>query len=89
MVGFAIHVTSPVIAVNGKMSCDQENAQDSHSKPVCDLAGFESKYRRHPAGSRPYPDLSFRGPTFFVGPRNLSERSLTRRGRLGMTGQKK
>src|SRR5437879_1265366 len=33
--------------------------------------------------------LSFRGPTFSVGRRNLSERSLTRRVRLGMTGQKK
>src|SRR5205807_2368726 len=33
--------------------------------------------------------LSFRGPTFSVGPRNLSERSLARRVRLGMTGQKK
>src|SRR5437879_7888477 len=35
------------------------------------------------------PRLSFRGPTFSVGPRNLSERSLARRVRLGMMGEKK
>jgi len=31
---FALYVTSPVIAVNGKLSCDKENAQDSHSKEM-------------------------------------------------------
>ena len=34
LAGFALHVTSPVIAVNRKLSCDKENAQDAHSKEM-------------------------------------------------------
>ena len=34
LAGFALHITSPVIAVNGKVSCHKENTQDAHSKEM-------------------------------------------------------
>jgi hypothetical protein len=43
LAGFAVHGTSAVTDVNGKLSCDKENAQDSHSKQMRDTGGADEK----------------------------------------------
>jgi hypothetical protein len=40
LAGFALHVTSAVIAVNHELSSDKENAQSTHSKEIRSAASL-------------------------------------------------
>jgi len=48
LAGFALHITSPVIAVNGKVSWDKESAQDAHSKEMRHRLGDEQVWAGTP-----------------------------------------